>query len=333
MRQPEARLEAASRRYYREGLADAEAGNLGGSIRSLEKALRYDKYHIDARNLLGLVQLQTGELGEAVRQWTISRSLQPRDNRAVYYLQKLRKEPEQLSRMEESIHLYNEALQQARTGSLDFAITRLRKAVHLNPRYVRAQMLLALCLIETGQFKSALPVLDKVCETDPLNPDAVRYRLLIARSRREGVRDASLEEIPDLSRDLYVQQALPEPDKEEIFKDSRRRRRSVRSISEPLMQILLFFAGVLCCLGFMQTLWYPDQIRNLKNEVQQLTISQNQLRDEKEELQRQLDEASKLLLSIADQSGALQAGVRADMQKLLEEWGLTDSLTQTEEGQ
>ena len=71
--------------------------------------------------------------------------------------------------------------------------------------------MLALCYMEIRYYKTALRVLDQVAKVDPLNPDAMRYRLYIAQQRRDGVQDASLSDIQDLSRDLYVQQALPKP--------------------------------------------------------------------------------------------------------------------------
>ena len=316
------KLKTTSEQYYRSGLSKADAGDLSRAANDLKKAIRYDKYHEGARNLLGLIEFQRGELGEAMKHWSISEYYNKKNNRATYYLQEIKTEPSLLTKMNDSIHLYNEAVDLARKDSLDFAITRLRKAVHLNPQYVRAQLLLALCYMENQHYKTALRILDQVAKVDPLNPDAMRYRLIIAQQMQEGTQDASVSDIQDLSRDLYVQQALPEPDKEELFRQRRRRRKAVLNIGEPLMQIGLFFAGVLCCLGFMQTLWYPDQIRNLENQVVELELSQSQLRKDKEALQLKIDQAGELLTEIAE--NGTSAGVLADINKLLEEWGGAD---------
>ena len=321
MSQIEAKLRSAGEQYYRSGLSKAGAGDLSRAASDLEKAIRYDKYNENARNLLGLIRFQQGELGEAMKQWSISEYYNSTNNRASYYLQEIKKEKSRLTKMSESIQLYNEAIQLARKESIDFAITRLRKAVHLNPQYVRAQLLLALCYMERQHYKTALRVLDQVAKVDPLNPDAMRYRLYIARQLQEGVQDASLSEIQDLSRDLYVQQALPEPDKEEIFQQRRRRRNAVRNISEPLMQILLFFAGVLCCVGFMLTLWYPQEIRTLKNQVQELSLSQSELRQEKEILQGKVDLAESVMKEVQKSGSTISAGLLADIEEILDEWG------------
>lgn len=319
------KLQETSEAYYRSGLFKADAGDLSRAAGDLKKAIRYDKYNENARNLLGLIEFQRGELGEAMKQWSISEYYHKDKNRADFYLQDIKREPSLLTKMNESIHLYNEAVDLARKESLDFAITRLRKAVHLNPQYVKAQLLLALCYMENQHYKTALRVLDQVAKVDPLNPDAMRYRLYIAQQRQEGTQDASLSDIQDLSRDLYVQQALPEPDKDEIFRQSKRRRRAVSNIGEPLMQILLFFAGALCCLGFMQTLWYPGQIRDLENQVTQLELSQAQLREEKEELQQKIGRAGEILMELSESGTSVGAGLRADIDELLIEWGMVEN--------
>ncbi len=318
--QVEQKLLETSEKYYRSGLLKADAGDLSRAANDLKKALQYNKYNESARNLLGLIEFQRGELGEAMKQWSISEYYNKSHNRATYYLHEIKTEPELLTKMNESIHLYNEAVDLARKGSIDFALARLRKAVHLSPQYVKAQLVLALCYIENKHFKTALRVLDQVAKVDPLNPDAMRYRLYIAQQMQEGTQDASISDIQDLSSDLYVQQALPEPDKGEIFRESRKRQRAVRNIGEPLMQLALFFAGVLCCFGFMRTLWYPDQIRELEDQVIKLELSQNQLREEKEELQHEIVKAGEILTEISRNGASIGAGIKADIDELLTGW-------------
>lgn len=318
--QMEQRLLSTSEKYYRSGLSKADAGDLSRAANDLKKALQYNKYNENARNLLGLIEFQRGELGEAMKQWSISEYYNKSHNRATYYLHEIKTEPELLTKMNESIHLYNEAREMAIKGSVDFAIARLRKAVHLNPRYVKAQLVLALCYIENKHFKTALRVLDQVAKVDPLNPDAMRYRLYIARQMKEGTEDASISDIQDLSNDLYVQQALPDPDKGDIFKESRRHRKALRNMGEPLMQMALFFAGVLCCFGFMQTLWYPDQVRDLKDQVITLELSQSKLRTEKEQLQQEILRAGEILQEVSHSGTALGAGIKADIEELLTDW-------------
>lgn len=320
MSQVERKLLETSEKYYRSGLSKAEAGDLSRAANDLKKALQYDKYNENARNVLGLIEFHRGELGEAMKQWSISEYYNKNQNRATYYLQEIKTEPQLLTNMNESIHLFNEALELLKRSSNDFAIARLRKAVHLNPQYVNAQLVLSLCYIEERHFKTALRVLDQVAKVDPLNPDAMRYRLYIARQLQEGTEDAGVSDIQDLSQDLYVQQALPDPDTDEIFNETRKKRKKVLNMGESLLQMGLFFAGVICCLGFLYTLWYPDQIRGLEEEVTQLSLSQTQLREEKEELRQEIQQAGELLTEVLESSTSVEAGVRVDIDELLSRW-------------
>lgn len=278
------------------------------------------KHNENARNLLGLIEFQRGELGEAMKHWSISEYYNKNHNKATYYLREIKKEPELLTKMNESIHLYNEAMGLAQKGSIDFALAKLRKAVHLSPQYVKAQLLLALCYIENQHFKTALRVLDQVLKLEPLNPEASRYRSYIARKMKEGALDAGSSDIQDLSSNLYIQQSLTEPDKAEIFKEGRQRRRVMRNLGEPLMQLALFFAGALCCFGFMRTLLYPDQIRELEDQVISLELSQSQLREEKEELQQEIANAGQILMEISESGTSIGAGLKADIGELLIRW-------------
>ena len=325
MSQVERRLLETSEKYYRSGLSKAEAGDLSRAANDLKKALQYDKYNENARNVLGLIEFHRGELGEAMKQWSISEYYNQEQNRAGYYLHEIKTEPQLLTNMNESIHLFNEAMELLKRSSMDFAIARLRKAVHLNPQYVKAQLVLSLCYIENKHFKTALRVLDQVAKVDPLNPDAMRYRLYIARQLQEGTEDAGVSDIQDLSQDLYVQQALPDPNKDEIFKETRKKRRAAFHMGESLQQLALFFAGILCCLGFMQTLWYPDQIRELKDQVKQLSLSQTQLREEKEELKQEMIQAGMLLEEVAKSNTSVGAGVKADIDELLSRWEIWEN--------
>ena len=58
-----------------------------------------------------------------------------------------------------------------------------------------------------------------------------------------------------------MQQALPEPDLEELSYNRSGRKKRYRGVVESLKQVLLFFAGVICCLGFMLLLWKPQQVQ------------------------------------------------------------------------
>ena len=56
-----------SNMYYNDGLQKAEVRNLSGAIISLKKSLKLNKYNIEARNLLGLVYYEMGEVVDMVK--------------------------------------------------------------------------------------------------------------------------------------------------------------------------------------------------------------------------------------------------------------------------
>lgn len=72
--------------YYNMGLERARLRDLSGAAECLKKSLHFNKYQTDARNLLGLIYYEVGEVGDALVQWVISMNLQPQENRADYYL-------------------------------------------------------------------------------------------------------------------------------------------------------------------------------------------------------------------------------------------------------
>ena len=72
--------------FYNLGLEKARLRELTGAVECLKKSLRFDKYQMDARNLLGLVFYEMGETADALTQWVISINLKPEGNRAVRYL-------------------------------------------------------------------------------------------------------------------------------------------------------------------------------------------------------------------------------------------------------
>ena len=74
------RVKRISNMYYNDGLQKAEVRNLSGAIISLKKSLKFNKYNIDARNLLGLVYYEMGEVVDALSEWVISKSYQNDDN-------------------------------------------------------------------------------------------------------------------------------------------------------------------------------------------------------------------------------------------------------------
>ena len=86
----------ASNQYYNLGLARAKARDLTGAAECLRTSLQLYKKNISARNLLGLVYYEMGEVSEALVQWVISMNFKEQDNRADYYLDQIQRKQDRL---------------------------------------------------------------------------------------------------------------------------------------------------------------------------------------------------------------------------------------------
>lgn len=75
-----------SNRYYNDGLEKANVRDLSGAIVSLRQSLKFNKNHIEARNLLGLVYFEMGEVVAALSEWVISKNLRAKKNLADDYI-------------------------------------------------------------------------------------------------------------------------------------------------------------------------------------------------------------------------------------------------------
>lgn len=67
------KVDYLSRQYYNQGLEKASVRDLSGAISCLKQSLIYNKHNIQARNLLGLVYFETGEVVAALSEWVISK--------------------------------------------------------------------------------------------------------------------------------------------------------------------------------------------------------------------------------------------------------------------
>ena len=76
-----------SNHYYNEGLEKASVRDLSGAAECLGKSLRFFKGNIKARNLLGLVYFEMGEIVQALREWVISVNFQSDENIAKVYIE------------------------------------------------------------------------------------------------------------------------------------------------------------------------------------------------------------------------------------------------------
>lgn len=165
--------------YYNRGLEKARQRDLSGAVRDLKKSLQFDKFQIDARNLLGLIYNELGEVGAALTQWIISQNLQEEYNLAGEYLSRVQAAPSYLNAADQALKKYNQALEYAQNENEDLAVLILTRMLAEMPNFVKAQELLALLCIYKEEYSKAGKCLYQALRVDPYNPRALRYMSLV----------------------------------------------------------------------------------------------------------------------------------------------------------
>lgn len=164
-----------SNRFYNDGLERAGVRDLTGAITSLRQSLKFDKNNVEARNLLGLVYFETGEVVAALSEWVISKNLRPKKNIADDYINMIQTNQNRLDTINQTIKKYNQALTYCNQDTLDLAVIQLKKVLSLNPKFIRAHQLLALLYINSEEWERAKRELSKCLEIDTNNTATLRY--------------------------------------------------------------------------------------------------------------------------------------------------------------
>ena len=169
------KVDYLSKLFYNQGLEKASIRDLSGAIACLKQSLIYDKKNIRARNLLGLVYFETGEVVSALSEWVISKNLQPTRNVASEYIGKLQANPNKLNAINETIKKYNHALLLCREGHEDMAAIQLRKILAQNSKLIKGYHLLALIQIKNQELNKARRTLKKAARIDKTNTTTLRF--------------------------------------------------------------------------------------------------------------------------------------------------------------
>lgn len=162
-------------RFYNDGLEKATVRDLTGAISSLRQCLKLNKDHIEARNLLGLVYFERGEVVAALSEWIISKNIRSEKNIADDYINIVQKNPGRLEAINQTAKKYNQALLYCQQDSLDLAVIQLKKVISMNSRFVQAYQLLALLYINSQEWDKAKKVLTQCQEIDTNNTMTLRY--------------------------------------------------------------------------------------------------------------------------------------------------------------
>ena len=169
------KVDYLSKFYYNQGLEKSSIRDLSGAINCLKQSLTYDKRNIQARNLLGLVYFETGEVVAALSEWVISKNLKPTKNLANEYINRLQANSNKLDAINETIRKYNNALALCREGHEDMAAIQLRKILAQNSKLIKGYHLLALIQMKNHEWGKARRILRKAARIDKTNTTTLRF--------------------------------------------------------------------------------------------------------------------------------------------------------------
>lgn len=196
-----------SNNFYNEGLERAGVRDLSGAIQSLRQSLKFNKNNVEARNLLGLVYFETGEVVAALSEWVISKNLRPKKNIADDYIDVVQSNPTRLDTINKTIKKYNQALLYCHQDSKDLAIIQLKKVLSLNPKYIRAHQLLALLYIDAEDWPRAERELLRCEQIDSGNTTTKRY-----------LKEVTAMLHPEETREEKAPKKKKKESKEEVFR-------------------------------------------------------------------------------------------------------------------
>lgn len=252
-----------SNMYYNEGLEKAGVRDLSGAIISLRQSLKFNKNNIEARNLLGLVYFEMGEVVAALSEWVISKNLRPEKNIADDYIEKLQSNYGRLDSINQTIKKYNQALVYCNQDSKDLAVIQLKKVLSLNPRFIRAHQLLALLYMDKEEWERAERELRKCIDIDRNNTQTLRY---LKEVEQMLIPDETVKQAVKRKKDEAVRY---QSDNEIIIQPL--------NVKEPKRSgvgtLINIGVGVVIGLAVMYFLVMPAAQTNAKNEAQK-TITQ-----------------------------------------------------------
>ena len=277
------RIVSISNHLYNQGLSQAHARDLTGAVESLTLALHYNKRNTQARNLLGLIYMEIGEVYRAFSEWNVSLELDPVDNPARRLLSSRQRNPGQVEEMNQGIRKYNQALVYCRQKDYDLAEIQLKNVLEINPQLVSGYLLMALLKMQKGTYRDAEDMLARAKAIDHGNRLADHYS--------------------DMSRKL--RNTVKE---ERVSAKDRMRRFRERSVLPGVVNFVIGLAAGAAIVGFLVV---PGLRQSYKNNDSAELIEANEavsgkeqtiksLESEIETMQKEVEEAKQAKEDAAD---------------------------------
>ncbi|MFI3230794.1 MAG: hypothetical protein R3Y29_04495 [bacterium] len=168
-------------KLYNNALVKTNLREYSEAIILCKKSIYFDKSNTEARNLLGLLYYKIGRVAEALKQWILSTNFDEDDqsNTAFNYIAIFQEKLRDHEVLNDSVIIYNEAINYLKTRNDDLAVIRLKKALDINPMFIDAINLLSFCYILQKKYKNASLLLEVALNIDPSNQVAKQYVLEI----------------------------------------------------------------------------------------------------------------------------------------------------------
>lgn len=302
--------------HYNDGLAKAEVRDLSGAVVSLRQSLKLNKDNIQARNLLGLVYYEMGEVVNALSEWVISKNLSSNKNIAGDYIKAIQSNPNRLETINQTIKKYNQALLYCKQESEDLAIIQLKKVLSLNPNLVAGHQLIALLYIKNKEYEKADKELKRALKIDMTNTTTLRYMreidMILEKSASSNPQKSKEKE----NRISYTSgnETIIQPT---VFKES-----------TGISTVINVLIGLLIGAALTAFLILPAKIQSIQNEAQKsvveysnqisaktamITDLQNQLEAKTKELEQKTEELNQYVgdTGVVDSYEKLLAAMKA----------------------
>lgn len=313
------RIIRLSNTFYNEGLEKARVRDLSGAVISLRQSLKFNKSNIKARNLLGLVYYEMGEVVAALSEWVISTNLRSKKNVAADYIERLQSNATRMDTLNQSIKKYNQAYTYClQPDGKDLAVVQLRRVIGMNPKLVRAYQLLGLVYISTGRPEAAIRVLESAKEIDVNSTLTLKYlqeahRMIDAANaaRKPSLKDKLTGNAPEqaVTREYHDNEYVIQP-------VATRDKRGSGTVLNIIIGIVVGFA-----IAFFLVL--PARIQQAKTEAQEEIKSYGTQLDAKNltinELEKTNSSLTDKVQSLTDSLNAYAGteGTLASMESLL----------------
>ncbi|MCL2570859.1 MAG: tetratricopeptide repeat protein [Defluviitaleaceae bacterium] len=269
-----------SDKLYNKGLSKLNNSDLTQGIELLNRSVSVNKNNVPARNLLGLALFEIGYVGEALKHWVVSQSLLKENNPASHYVEEARKNSRALEDLNDAALKYNQALTYLKQKSDDLAIIQLKRAVELNPKFVDALNLLALCHLIQNDREKAAAASERVLAIDIQNPVALNYLSILTPNRArtelrkpQGRITGRKESASGSGKTASFTRPVPVTEKKQ---------RSFR-----LDIILAFVIGAACSFAVVYVLLFPALHRQNESQIQTYRDRLSDARDARDEDARQ----------------------------------------------